>query len=301
MPRRIALLAAMAALSAGRAFAQEGTLDVLDGETLYDGGWLWTIGYEEERRAGLLKDSHGVPDPLDLSRVDRTEVLAAHWGYLHDLQLSAIVPFTERSLQGNAGLDIESRGFGDASLVAKWRFYRWDARGKALNVAWIGGLELPTGSHDEEDGGATLPPDLQPGSGSWDPLLGLGATYETGRWRFNAVALDKLNTKNSDGYRFGNQFIAELEAGNRFWLEPYPGPFMRGDLRARYVSEGRDHDGGIVPNTGGERVSVGANLAFRPRPSLDFQLGYDLTVRESVEGTQIEHDSVLTLTFGYRF
>ena len=163
----LALLLAAAPLR-----AQEGTLDVLDGETLYDGGWLLTLGYDEERRTGLISGRDSVPDPLSLERIDRSAVFAAHRGARNDLQLSAIVPFVDRSLKGNGGLDIESRGLGDASLVAKWRFYRWDAPSKALNVALIGGLELPTGADDESDGGVTLPPDLQPGSGSWDPLLG---------------------------------------------------------------------------------------------------------------------------------
>jgi Putative MetA-pathway of phenol degradation len=281
--------------------AQEGTLDVLDGETLYDGGWLVTLGFDEERRKGLISGEDSVPDPLSQERIDRTAVLAAHWGARHDLQLSAILPYVDRSLEGDGGLDEESRGLGDAGLVAKWRFYRWDAPSKALNVAVMAGLELPTGSDDETDGGTTLPPDLQPGSGSWDPLLGLAATYEPGRWRFNAVALAKWNTPNDDGYRFGNDFVAELEAGNRFWLEPYPGPFMRLDGRVRYFSEGRDQDGGAVPDTGGERASVGATLAFRPRPSLDFQLGYDVVVWEDVEGTQLAHDSILAFTIGLRF
>jgi len=174
--RPLALAATVLAFAAVAAplRAQEGTLDVLDGETLYDGGWLLTLGYDEERREGLRTGEDSVPDPLGQERIDRTAVLAAHWGARHDLQLSAIVPFVDRDLEGGGGLDLEASGLGDASLVAKWRFYRWDAKGKALNVALIGGLELPTGSDDETDGGAPLPPDLQPGSGSWDPLLGVG-------------------------------------------------------------------------------------------------------------------------------
>jgi hypothetical protein len=301
MIRRTAAGLVFLALAAPRAPAQEGTLDVLDGETLYDGGWLVTIAYDEARRSGLRHGSEEVADPLHQSRVDRETVLAAHWGMQHDLQLSAILPFVDRTLSASGAPDLDASGVGDATLFAKWRFYRWDAPSKALNVALIGGIEMPTGSDDETSGGATLPADLQPGSGSWDPLLGLGATYEPGRWRFNALALSKWNTPNDEGYRFGNELTLELEAGNRFWLEPYPGPFMRLDGRVKYVAEGSDHDGGVVPDTGGERVTVGANLAFRPRPSLDFQLGYDVTVHEHVVGTQLEHDSFLGFTFGFRF
>jgi outer membrane putative beta-barrel porin/alpha-amylase len=301
---KLAWAVALALLPAS-ALAQEQTLDVLDGETLFEGGWLLTFNYEVNRKQGLLDGSHHVSDPVDRRQTDQTWTLSGHYGLRNDLQLSLLVPYVSRvlELQDPFGPDrFSSEGLGDVEALVKWRFYRWDAPHKALNLSVLGGLELPTGSDDEKDHGIQLPPQLQPGSGSIDPILGLASTYEPGRWRFNALALYKLNTENDDDFRFGDQLLAELAVGNRFWLEPYPGPFMRADLMLRYRSEGRSTmDGDTVPSTGGQLVTAGANLAFRPRPSLDFQLAVEIPIHEDVNGIQLAQDFRVSFSFGFRF
>jgi hypothetical protein len=80
------------------AFAQERTLDVLDGETLFEGGWLFTIGTEFETSKGLRHGEDRVADPLDRELTERTAALGIHYGLQHDLQLSAILPWTDRTL-----------------------------------------------------------------------------------------------------------------------------------------------------------------------------------------------------------
>ncbi|HKS16506.1 MAG TPA: transporter, partial [Planctomycetota bacterium] len=231
-----------ALLLAGLTFAQEGTLDVLDGETLYEGGWLFTLGTEIEKREGLRRGTSRVSDPLDRRLTGVTTAVSAHYGLRYNVQVSAILPWIDRELKLDdpSGPDrISASGPGDLSLVAKWRFYRWDDVGKAANFAILAGIEAPSGEDDEH-----APPELQPGSGSWDPSIGAAATYEPGRWRFNAAALYKRNGKGTEDFRFGDEFFAELAAGNRFWLEPYPGPFMRFDVLMRYRHQGRATDGG---------------------------------------------------------
>ena len=94
---------------------------------------------------------------------------------------------------------------------------------------------------------------------------------------------------------------AELAVGNRFWLEPYPGPFMRLDLVSRYYFEGKDRMDGVLADSGGERVTLGVNYAFRPRPSLDMQVYFEVPIAQHVNGTQLAHAWQLDLTFGYRF
>ncbi len=283
---------------------QEGALDVLDGETLYEDGWLFTLGYEQLRKGTLREGSDRTSDPLDRVQTDRSLVASAHYGLRYDLQLSLIVPYVSRTLELDdpAGPDrLSADGPGDVTLAAKWRYYRPALEGTAFNFAMLGGLDLPTGSDDERDGGARLPPDLQPGSGSWDPFFGTGLTYEPGRWRLNAFGFYKRNGRGGHDYKHGDQFFLELAAGNRFWLEPYPGPFMRADLLLRFRREWRDFDGGgIVHDSGGEQVTVGLAWAFRPRPTLDFQVSVEVPVTERVEGIQLAEDYSIFLAFGVR-
>lgn len=291
-------------LWATSAFAQEGALDVLDGETLYESGWLVTAGYELGTRRGLLDGAERMGDSLHRTQLDQAAVLSAHYGLLHKLQVGTLVPYLSRTLtlDDPAGPDrFSSDGLGDVTLYAKWRYYRYDDVGTATNFALLSGLELPSGSDDERDHGVLLPAELQPGSASWDPFLGAAVTHEPGRWRFNAMSLYKRIGQGTHEYKQGDQFFAELAAGNRFWLEPYPGPFMRLDLVLRYRHEGADRRSGrAVGDTGGDLVTIGANWAFRPRPTLDFQVAVEYPIYESLRGTQLKESFALFVAFGVR-
>jgi hypothetical protein len=279
------------AAAAMLALPQEGTLDVLDGETLFEGGWLFTLGAEVETREG---------DPLDRRLSERTAALSAHYGLRYNVQLSAILPWVDRELKFDGG-KFSANGPGDFSVVAKWRFYRWDDVGKAANFAVLAGLETPTGETGERSSGIRLPADLQPGSGSWDPSLGAAVTYEPGRWRFNAAALYQRNGHGAQDFKFGDEFFAEIAVGNRFWLEPYPGPFMRFDLLFRHRRQARASDGGAtVADSGGDVTSVGATLAFRPRPALDFQLFLERPIGQDLNGLQLEEDLSIFFVIGVR-
>jgi hypothetical protein len=281
--------------------AQEGTLDLLDGETLYARGWLFTVGYDLERKRGLLEGDSRVPDPERHEELHQAAVLATHYGLRHDLQLSLVLPylFVAETLESAGGRErLDASGPGDLAAIAKWRFWRWDGPHQALNLAALAGLKFPTGSDDEKEGGLRLRPDLQPGSGSWDPLAGLACTYEPYRWRFNGAFSYQKSGENSDGFSFGDRIFAELAAGNRFWLEPYPGPFLRGDLLLRYRGEGRASR--PFTDLGGDLLTAGATLAFRPQPALDLQLTVEFPLYQRLFGTQTAEEFRLSLAFGYR-
>lgn len=298
------LLGLASILWSASAFAQEGALDVLDGETLYENGWLLTAGYELAAKRGLLDGSDRVGDPLGRRQRDQAAVLSAHYGILNTLQVGTIVPYMTKTLtlDDPTGPDrFSSDGMGDVTLYAKWRYYRLDDVGRATNFAVLAGLELPSGSDDERDRGVLLPAELQPGSASWDPFLGTAVTHEPGRWRFNAMTLVKRTGQGTHDYKQADQFFAELAVGNRFWLEPYPGPFMRADVVLRFRHEGADRRSGrAVADTGGELLTIGLNWAFRPRPTLDFQVAVEYPIYESLRGTQLKESFALFVAFGIR-
>jgi hypothetical protein len=299
-----ALLSLLPLLWALPALAQEGALDVLDGETLYEDGWLFTAGYEARLRRGLLDGAERTGDPFHQREFNQAAVVSGHYGLMNTLQIGAIVPYASHALHSDdpAGPGrLASDGLGDVTLYAKWRYYRWDDVGKALNFSLLGGLELPTGIDDARDKGVFLPADLQPGSASWDPFIGTAVTHEPGRWRFNAMALYKRVGEGTHEYKQGDQFFAEIAAGNRFWLEPYPGPFMRADVVLRYRHEGADVQGGrAVANTGGDLLTIGINWAFRPRPTWDLQVSVEVPLHEDVRGVQLKNQISVFVAFGIR-
>lgn len=279
----------------------QGVLDVLDGETLYEGGFLFTTGFEFTRGERLRSGGDRVADPLASHEFETRTTLALQYGLRNNVQLGLAIPYVTHERAG-IGFDADTEGVGDLNLLGKWRFYRWHASGKALNVSLLTELSLPTGDDDATYQGARLEPELQSGSGGVDPAVGFGATYEPERWRFNTALLYRIHTdSDGDDVRLGDELVAEIAAGNRFWLEPYPGPFMRLDLALRYYWQDESRFNGPLADTGGERATVGLNWAFRPRPSLDFQLGVELPFWQDLNGTQLGTDWDLSFTFGYRF
>jgi hypothetical protein len=295
--------------------AQGPILDVLDGETLYESGFLLTLGTSLERRDTMRSGSQRVDDPQAAHESELVTTLGLQFGLRNDLQLGIALPYVDHdrhalplALPGGGGgggaplLDQAASGLGDLTLLAKYRFWRQNGPGFATNYACITGVSLPTGEDDQRQGFTELEPEMQPGSGGIDPMLGVAVTHEPGRWRFNAAALHHWHTdSDGDGDRLGNEWTAELSVGNRFWLEPYPGPFMRLDAVLRYHHEDRAEQDGELPDTGGNRYTAGLNLAFRPRPSLDLQLYAEAPIHEEVNGTQLASDWGLQLTLGYRF
>jgi hypothetical protein len=297
--RRPATLVSLLALCG--AVRAQGVLDLLDGETLYDGGSLLTLGFEVERGDRLRRGERRIADPRAAQETASRATLAVQHGVRHDVQLGVALPFAWHERTG-IGLDDHTGGLGDLDLLAKWRVWRRDAEGMALNAALLGALSLPTGDDDRTSLGQRLEPELQPGSGGIDPALGFAVTHEPARWRFNAAALYRWHTDSDrDGARLGDHSVVELAAGNRFWLEPYPGPFLRADLLVRHYWRDHSRQDGPLADSGGERATVGVNLAFRPRPSLDFQIGIELPFWQDVRGTDFGLDWTLDIAFGYRF
>lgn len=282
--------------------AQGAVLDVLDGETLYDGGFLLTVGQEMQRRETLRSGSSRVADPRAMHEQEQSTTMALQYGLRHDLQIGFAASWVTTDQVRNDG-ELHAEGLGEVELLAKYRFLRLDGRGFATNFALLTGVSLPTGDDDATSSGTELTPDLQPGSGSVDPMLGAAVTHEPGRWRFNAATFYTLRTDaDRDGDRPGDELTVELAAGNRFWLEPYPGPFMRLDVVARYYHMERDRqDGEAQQGTGSERFTLGLNYAFRPRPALDFQLYVEVPIAQAVNETQLAVDWQADFTIGYRF
>jgi len=277
-------------------------LDVLDGETLYDGGCLLSLGTEWQRRDTMRSGQDRVDNPLSLREREQASTIAAQYGLRHDLQLGIAASWVETE-QRSTGLGFDAESFGDVELLAKYRWLRLDGRGFATNFALLSSVSIPTGEDDASTQGTELPPDLQPGSGGVDPSIGTAVTHEPGRWRFNAAcSYQWRNDTDHDGDVTGDEFVSELAIGNRFWLEPYPGPFMRLDLVARFYHFDRDtQDAQLQDSTGSERATIGLNYAFRPRPSLDIQIYVEAPFWQHVNGTQLGADWQFDVTFGYRF
>lgn len=104
-------------------------------------------------------------------------------------------------------------GLGDATLLAKFRLLGSAESGLAL----IGGLKLPTGSTRKRDNeGERFETEHQPGSGSWDPIVGLAAGTPLGALQLNASAIYQKAGKGAMNTRLGNRAQGGLALTRRF-------------------------------------------------------------------------------------
>lgn len=122
----------------------------------------------------------------------------------------------------------DSLGVGDATLYTQYRFWNDETSGRS--VALLAGLKTPTGRTDVlTSSGALLEAHHQPGSGSWDPLLGFAYTRGMGRWSFDASAL----------YSFVTDGVLDSNLGDVF---NYNAAVSYRAIGARVHDDGHDDD-----------------------------------------------------------
>ncbi len=132
------------------------------------------------------------------------------YGVTDDLTLSARIPYVRRTDIREGHLEDgepeahehgDSDGVGDLTLFGQYRFFSandWDA-------ALLAGLKTPTGETDEkDDDDERFETEHQPGSGSWDPMLGVAVTRRWGRICLDANVLYAFTTEGSQDTTLGD-------------------------------------------------------------------------------------------------
>jgi len=153
------------------------------------------------------------------------------YGINHHLTLSAELPYVRRDdlregthehLDGVSLNGVEQlgsvAGIGDMSLLAKYRF----TDGGTTGFAVIGGIKIPTGStHKKSPDGERLETEHQPGTGSWDPVLGASASTKLGAVQLTASAIYQFSTGGARHTRLGDRLQGGVALSHRFGSPPY--------------------------------------------------------------------------------
>jgi len=172
---------------------------------LQAGAWSIGVRYEEQQFDRLSDDSllnlaDADPD-ADLHSVEsvKTTLFNISYGINENFSLSLSLPFVERNdiraphfHEEDNEFEIEqegdSSGIGDTKLHGLWRFTQGDNHSTSL----IFGISAPTGKDDDTSPeGELYEQEFQPGSGSWDPFVGVAHSRGLGR-----VGLDASTTYN---------------------------------------------------------------------------------------------------------
>lgn len=161
---------------------------------------------------------HGAPEMTNAEYVEAYAVLEARGQvWLGDrTSISASVPLLKnlQAVNGTARADLYA--VGDPTLLVRHAVFASTTGLDTIRIRHrftVGiGLSLPLGRTDVVQHGELLDHDLQPGTGTWDPMLSLEYVVRGKAWGGSFSALGRYNTEAADGHRMGHAgtFSAEL-------------------------------------------------------------------------------------------
>lgn len=219
------------------------------------------------------------PNAEHESSLIRSTLLTARYATNTRLSLILSIPYREitspKEVGGSTAKRIERsfRGLGDAIALARYQLNQPKASNAATFHALVG-LRMPTGEANPNhtwtaaDGSQILSRDpvLQPGFGTWDPIIGFQWTkpQPKGRSFFVGTIYRHTGGTNEYGYRYGSEFQftagAALPMGQKVTFVP--------QLMGQF--SGYDHDwqplpgktAGRVGNTGGKWLYFLPNVRY---------------------------------------
>jgi hypothetical protein len=121
-----------------------------------------------------------------------SSTFGAAWGVTDDTTLVVYLPYRylddiREPEAGEVAFEGDSAGIGDFTLIGTFRL--WHCVEQKLSVSLLAGLEFPTGRTDDRTReGERFELDHQPGSGSWDPIVGFAVSKGWERWSFHSNA-----------------------------------------------------------------------------------------------------------------
>jgi hypothetical protein len=222
-----------------------GGIDVQGPETLEAGhfavGARVSVTVPDDRSDAELKALAAQHIHAHNSDYNLNVAVGAAYGLTDRLTISAELPYIRRDdlregehshsggVATNEVVPLGSvSGIGDVSLLAKYRLTRGDNAGIAL----IGGMKLPTGgTHARSLDAERLETEHQPGTGSWDPILGAALGADLGWATLDGSLLYQFAGKGAQQTELGDRLQAGLALSHRF-----------GPPEHHHGAEGEAHD-----------------------------------------------------------
>lgn len=235
MTRRVAIFSGACALFlATPAFAHHpggtsntggaGPIVTISATTLEAGHGAVAFLYEYLQFGGLgdaaLIDAAGKHIHAHSIGTIQTASAAAAYGVTDDFMVSVRAPWVRRTdireghhahLAGGVVSNTvdyrgDTSGIGDVTFLGQYRFL--NNRASRTEAALLFGVKAPTGATDRLDRmGELFETEFQPGSGSWDFMLGAAFTQRFGAWSFDANVLGVLAGRGAQDTKLGDRFL----------------------------------------------------------------------------------------------
>jgi len=263
-------------------------LPVHEGGMLFRGQGVWMRMHDDPSPMGREMDVAAVPSVLV-------------YGATSKLALMGVFPYLDKRLEvKSTGAVRRASGLGDVMTIGRYEVFARSSAGQTSRGAIFAGLKWPSGRSAESDALGVLPPSVQLGSGSYDPIFG---TVWTGQWLAFQVDADvsyHRNTK-ADDFKFGDALEQNISLQYRLWprvlgAEGLPS-YLYGVLEADNVYQAKNEAGGVTDgDSGGYQLFLTPGLQWVARRTV-FELAAQLPAVQSLNGVALKTDYRLIGSF----
>lgn len=217
-------------------------------------------------------DIHGNKTALSNTEKYQTLDIWGAWNIGNKWRVMTTIPysFIEKEHLGTNQI-FKKQGLSDLTLTGYYNLLKI-TRSNINQSIWIGtGIKLPTGKYNNLEVKNNSPNIFQLGTGSTDFLTQLNYDININSWGLNTTINYKINTKNTDEYKYGNKlttnisFYRSLKFGSNTRLIPNIGILYENQQKDQTMKYDIDQTGGnilqgsygIEATTG--KISIGAN------------------------------------------
>ncbi|HLY12674.1 MAG TPA: hypothetical protein VKW04_25440 [Planctomycetota bacterium] len=183
-------------------------------------------------------------------------------------------------------------GMGDATMIGKV-----SVAADPVELAVLLGVKIPTGSTGQLDNaGNLLEPDHQPGTGSWDPLIGVAALHQFEAFSLGGSMLFRYTTEGRHEFQPGEQLtIATKGEVQVAGLGKFPRVYLNLELAYQWTAMDREdhlrnHD------TGGTSVTLGPGVRVRVNDHVSLGASFSFPLYQGLYGFQ--HKERFEFLFG---
>lgn len=266
---------------------------------LREGGWVM-------REQLIFMKNADDPTPANRDMKVSGAMTLVGYGVTRDFALFGVLPYFDKRLDmtmGGQDIDRSKQGLGDFTLMGRYTLYERNAQGQTLRVAPVLGVKAPTGEDNARDGLGRLPPPLQLGSGSWDWLGGVVATYQTLDFEIDGQVIYKGN-REANGFQAGDVVKIDGSLQYRLWprsLGSGVPAFLYGVLDVNLVHAAKDRVSGVSdPNSGGTTLFLSPGLQYATQKWV-VEAGVQIPVVKNLNGAALKNSYIFNAGFRVNF
>jgi hypothetical protein len=187
----------------------------------------------------------------------------------------------------------DSKGLGDTAIYLHHRFVKVDNFNFESSLLY--GLKIPSGRTSAKDiSNSRFDAEFQPGSGSWDPSLGIAATKRLGFLSVDANLLYTIVTEGTQDTDLGDKFNYNVSFSYRAVRNPIVLDFII-ESNGIWIQK-EEVDGKEDENSGGNIIFLSPGIRFTCKDRLTAYLSSGFPVLQDLNGKQ--NDVRYRIVFG---